>query len=235
MNPAADLRPDRRPDRRLDRRLDRRRLLTRAATLGLGALGAGAALTAPGLALAQTAGAGSPPLAGKFASPYYMQFQPGQPVPVSVEAQGYTFPVEWYDTSGTARTIRDYLGTVTLIQFWRTRCPACVLEVPALDKLAPQLEGPKFRLIAIALKEDSLSDIERFYARYQIRNLEILHDRDHLAFSQIAPAHPYYGVRSTPTTVLVDPRGNYISAYSGVPGWEKPEGVQLLKWIIDNA
>ncbi|MGB0481617.1 MAG: TlpA disulfide reductase family protein [Alphaproteobacteria bacterium] len=161
--------------------------------------------------------------------------QPGQPVPVSVEAQGYTFPVEWYDTSGTARTIRDYLGTVTLIQFWRTRCPACVLEVPALDKLAPQLEGPKFRLIAIALKEDSLSDIERFYARYQIRNLEILHDRDHLAFSQIAPAHPYYGVRSTPTTVLVDPRGNYISAYSGVPGWEKPEGVALLKWIIDNA
>ena len=121
------------------------------------------------------------------------------------------------------------------LQFWRTRCPACVLEVPALDKLAPQLEGPKFRLIAIALKEDSLSDIERFYARYQIRNLEILHDRDHLAFSQIAPAHPYYGVRSTPTTVLVDPQGNYISAYSGVPGWEKPEGVQLLKWIIDNA
>ena len=86
-----------------------------------------------------------------------------------------------------------------------------------------------------AKEEDSLSDIERFYARYQIRNLDILHDRDHLAFSQIAPAHPYYGVRSTPTTVLVDPRGNYISAYSGVPGWEKPEGVALLKWIIDNA
>ncbi|MGB0482652.1 MAG: hypothetical protein ACPGPA_10510, partial [Alphaproteobacteria bacterium] len=56
MNPAA-VAADLRPDRRLDRRLDRRRLLTRAAALGLGALGAGAALTAPGLALAQTAGA----------------------------------------------------------------------------------------------------------------------------------------------------------------------------------
>ena len=202
---------------------------------GLGDVYKRQALTVPGLALAQQQGAGSPPLAGKFASPYYMQFQPGQPVPVSVEAQGYTFPVEWYDTNGTARTISDYGGAVTMIQFWRTRCPACAYEVPALDALAPQLQGPKFRLIAIALKEDSLSDIERFYARHQIRNLDILQDRDHLAFSQIAPAHPYYGVRSTPTTVLVDPQGNYISAYSGAPGWEKPEGVELLKWIIDNA
>lgn len=215
-----------------DTRLTRRRLITRAAALGLGA---GAALAAPGLVLAQQQGDGSPPLAGKFASPYYMQFEPGQPVPVSVEAQGYTFPVEWYDTAGTAGNISYYRGAVTLIQFWRTRCPACAYEVPALDALAPQLEGPKFRLIAIALKEDSLSDIERFYARYQIQNLDILQDRDHLAFSQIAPAHPYYGVRSTPTTVLVDPQGNYISAYSGAPGWEKPEGVELLKWIIDNA
>ena len=212
--------------------LDRRSLLGRAGKLGMGA---GALLAAPHLALGDGQNASFPPLSGKFASAYYMQFQPGVPVPTSVQAQGYTFPIEWYGTDGRARTIADYRGKVTLIEFWRTRCGACAHEVPALDALAPQLEGPNFQIIAIALKEDSLTDIERFYARYNIRNLEILHDRDHLAFSQIAPAHPYYGVRSTPTTVLVDPRGNYISAYSGVPGWEQPEGITLLKWTIENA
>ena len=104
-----------------------------------------------------------------------------------------------------------------------------------MDILARQMEGPKLRIIAIALMEDSLQDIERFYSKYNIRNLRIYQDRDHLAFSQIAPAHPGHGVRATPTTVLVSPQGHYISAYSGVSGWERPEGIKLLKWYMDNA
>ena len=164
-----------------------------------------------------------------------MQFPRGQAVPESVQAQCYTFPIEWHDTAGRAYTVKDLRGKVTLIQFWRSRCQACHYEVPALDVLAPQLDGANFRMIAIALKEDSLTDIDRFYARHRIKNLRIYHARDHLAFSHIAPAHPYYGVRTTPTTVLIDPKGHYISAYSGAPGWEKPEGVTLLKWYSANA
>ncbi|MGB1157346.1 MAG: TlpA disulfide reductase family protein [Alphaproteobacteria bacterium] len=210
------------------RRQDR---LSRRAALAVSA-GAGLSVLSAGGAGAQT---GSPPLAGKFASPLYMQFPTGQAVPASVSAQGYTFPVEWYDTSGRAYTANDLRGKLTLIQFWRTNCGACQYEVPALDALARELEGPRFRMIAIALMEDSMADIQRFYDRYGIRNLRIYRDRDHLAFSQIAPAHPSAGVRATPTTVLVSPDGHYISAYSGVPGWERPEGVALLKWYRDNV
>ena len=204
--------------------MDRRRAL-------VAGLGGAALLSAPSLVLAQS----GPPLGGKFASQYYMQFPRGEAVPASVQAQGYTFPVEWHDANGRAYTVNDLKGKVTLIQFWRSRCEACHYEVPALDALAPQLEGPNFRMIAIALREDSMSDIDRFYARHNIRNLRVYHDRDHLAFSQIAPAHPYYGVRTTPTTVLIDSKGHYISAYSGAPGWEKPEGVKLLRWYMNNA
>lgn len=194
-------------------------------------LGGAALLGGTPLSLAQV----SPPLSGKFASPLYMQFPAGEAVPTSVTAQGYRFPVEWYDTDGNSYTAEDLKGRLTLIQFWRTRCGACQYEVPAMDILARQMEGPKLRIIAIALMEDSLQDIERFYSKYNIRNLRIYQDRDHLAFSQIAPAHPGHGVRATPTTVLVSPQGHYISAYSGVPGWERPEGIQLLKWYMDNA
>ena len=176
-----------------------------------------------------------PPLAGKFASPLYMQFPAGEPVPTTVTAQGYQFPVEWYDTDGNSYTADDLRGRLTLIQFWRTRCGACQYETPAIDALAGQMEGPKLRIIAIALMEDSLQDIERFYSKYNIRHLRVYQDRDHLAFSQIAPAHPGHGVRATPTSVLISPQGHYISAYSGVPGWEQPEGIELLKWYMDNV
>ena len=194
-------------------------------------LGGAALLGGTSLSIAQS----QPPLAGKFASALYMQFPSGEAVPTAITAQGYQFPVEWYDTAGNSYTADDLRGRLTLIQFWRTRCGACQYEVPAMDALARQLEGPKLRIIAIALMEDSLQDIERFYSKYAIRNLRIYQDRDHLAFSQIAPAHPGHGVRATPTTVLVGPRGHYISAYSGVPGWERPEGIKLLKWYMDNA
>lgn len=192
----------------------------------------GAALLGGGpLALAQS----RVPLSGKFASPLYMQFPPGEAVPTAIEAQGYRFPVEWYDTAGQSYTADDLKGRLTLIQFWRTRCGACQHEVPALDAVAAQLEDSRLRIIAIALMEDSLADIQRFYDRYRIRNLRIYQDRDHLAFSQIAPAHPSHGVRATPTTVLVSPTGHYVSAYSGAPGWERPEGIKLLRWYRDNA
>ena len=194
-------------------------------------LGGAALFSAPPLGFAQS----RPPLVGKFASPLYMQFPAGEVVPTSITAQGYRFPVEWYDTEGNSYTAEDLKGRLTLIQFWRTRCGACQYEVPAMDALARQMEGPKLRIIAIALKEDSRQDIERFYSRYNIRSLRIYQDRDHLAFSQIAPAHPSHGVRATPTTVLVSPQGHYISAYSGVPGWERPEGIELLKWYMNNA
>lgn len=194
-------------------------------------LGGAALLGGTSLSIAQS----QPPLAGKFASALYMQFPAGEAVPTAITAQGYQFPVEWYDTAGNSYTADDLRGRLTLIQFWRTRCGACQYEVPAMDALARQLEGPKLRIIAIALMEDSLQDIERFYSKYAIRNLRIYQDRDHLAFSQIAPAHPGHGVRATPTTVLVGPSGHYISAYSGVPGWERPEGIKLLKWYMDNA
>jgi len=216
------------------------RMMTRRGAVGAG-LAAGATAMLGGvsaLSLAPLSAAqnnGGPPLAGKFASNLYMQFPERQAVPTSVQAQGYSFPVEWYDTQGRAFTADDLKGRLTLIQFWRTNCPACQYEVPAFDALAKDLEGPRLRMIAIAMMEDSLADIQRFYDRYNIRNLTIYQDRDHLAFSQIAPAHPSYGVRATPTTVLVSAQGHYISAYSGVPGWERPEGVRLLKWYMDNA
>lgn len=213
-----------------------RHTISRRSAVGAGLGGAAAAALGGVLTTSATAQTSlSPPLEGKFASNLYMQFPAGEPVPTSIEAQGYRFPVEWYDTQGRAYTAADLKGRMTLIQFWRTRCPACQVEVPAFDALARELEGPRFRIIAIAIMEDSLNDIQRFYKRYNIRNLTIYQDRDHLAFSQIAPAHPTYGVRATPTTVLVNPQGHYISAYSGVPGWEQPEGVRLLRWYMDNA
>ena len=165
--------------------LHRRNLLRHMGAAGLGvALGSLSSLNA---AWAQA----QPPRTGRFApGGDYLTAPLGLMAPDRVRLQsGLVQPLAFYDRDGRETFLSAYRGKVTLIQFWRSRCQACHYEVPALDALAPQLEGANFRMIAIALKEDSLTDIDRFYARHKIKNLRVYHDRDHLAFSQIAPAH----------------------------------------------
>lgn len=211
--------------------LDRRNLLKHAGAAGL-SLAAGS-FVVPSLAQAQS----GPPLSGRFApGGDYLIAQPGLRIPDRVDlGNGFIQPLEFYDRNGKARVMSDYRGKVTLIQFWRTNCHGCQTEVPALDRLAGELEGPKFEILPIALAEDSLSAIDQFYSRKKLRHSEVLRDRTSFVFNNIAPRHPRYNAQATPTTVLVGADGNALGAYVGVAGWELPAGRALLDYYIARA
>ena len=115
-----------------------------------------------------------------------MQFPAGEPVPTARSERTGLSLSRRVVRYGWARayTAADLRGRrMTLIQFWRTRCPALVSSrFPHLDALARavgELTIPHHR--HRACMEDSLSDIQRFYDRYNIRNLTIYQDRDHLS------------------------------------------------------
>ena len=78
-------------------------LISRRSLVAAGVAAAAASAGVGPLALAQARA----PLAGKFASSLYMQFPAGEAVPTAVQAQGYRFPVEWYDTAGQSYTADD--------------------------------------------------------------------------------------------------------------------------------
>jgi len=211
--------------------LDRRNLLKRAGAAGLSLAAVNFAVS--GRAQAQA----GPPLSGRFApGGDYMTARPGLLIPDQIDlGDGFIQRLEFYDPAGQPRVMSDYRGKVTLIQFWRTNCHGCQAEVPALDRLAGELEGPKFEILPIALAEDSLSDIKQFYSRKKVKHFEVLRDRTSLVFNNLAPRHPRYQAKATPTTILVGPQGEAIGAYVGVAGWELPAGRALLDYYIARA
>ena len=211
--------------------LDRRNLLKHVGAAGLG-LAAGS-LGVNGVAQAQSA----PPLLGRFGpGGSYMVAEPGLLMPDQVDlGGGFMQRLEFYDRNGRPFVMYDYRGKVTLVQFWHTNCHGCQAEVPALDKLAARLEGPKFELLPIALSVDSQADIDRFYQRKGIRNLEVMRDRTSFVFNTLAPTHPRLNAKATPTTILVGADGFARGAYVGVAGWESRDGLALLNYYIDRA
>ena len=204
--------------------LDRRNLLRHLSAAGLGVAVGSLGLTRAAF------GQSAPPRLGRFApGGDFLTAPPGLMAPDRVQMEsGIIQPLAFYDREGREIFLSAYRGVVTLVQFWRTRCHGCQEEVPALDRLAGERKGTKFKLLPIALSEDSLADIDRFYARHGIRHLDVLRDTTSFVFELMAPVHPRFQVKATPTTMLIGADGHILGAYVGVAGWDRPAGRALL-------
>ena len=98
-------------------------------------------------------------------------------------------------------------------------------------RLRAQLEDSRLRIIAIALMEDSLDDIQRFYDRYNIRNLRIYQDRDHLASARLPRRTPATACVRHPQRFWSAPKDTISLRIPGAPGWERPKGIKLLRVV----
>ena len=210
--------------------LDRRKLLKHAGAAGL-------SIAVGSFVLSKTAAAqAGPPLRGRFGlGGSYMLAQPGLLMPDEIDlGGGFIQPLQFYDRNDKPHVMSEYRGKITLVQFWHSNCHGCQSEVPALDKLAAQLESERFEILPIALSVDSLADIDRFYRRKGIRNLEVMRDTTSFVFNNLAPRHPRLNAQATPTTILVGGDGTALGAYVGVAGWDQPDGIALLNYYISR-
>jgi len=67
--------------------------------------------------------------------------------------------------NGEVIALENYKGNVTLIHFWATWCPPCIVEFPTLVELAKSKTA--LTVLAIAVKEDK-KNIDRFLAKNKI-------------------------------------------------------------------
>ncbi|WP_405055193.1 TlpA family protein disulfide reductase [Acidiphilium acidophilum] len=98
---------------------------TRRATLiGLGAAAAGAALTGSALA-----GVNAPLTA----------LAPRPPAP------DFTLP----SVAGPTYSLKQFRGTVVLVNFWATWCPPCRAEMPSIERLHQSIKNKDLQILAL--------------------------------------------------------------------------------------
>jgi peroxiredoxin len=116
--------------------------------------------------------------------------------------------VTFVSLQGERIAARDLLGKVVIVKFWATDCPVCVKEMPDMVRTYVRYRDRGLEFIAVAMQHDPPNYVIR-YAQGNRLPFKIALD----PMGELAKA--YGDVRLTPTTFVIDRRGNIVSRTQG--------------------
>lgn len=127
------------------------------------------------------------------------------------------------DTSDQQHSLSDYKGRVVLINFWASWCPPCIYEMPELQALKAHFSGRPFDILAINVGEKKYK--VRKFSKVIKLELPVLLDTDSNTFK-------HWGVKTLPTSFLIDRNGKIRYRTRGNPGWQDDEVLQAIENLI---
>jgi len=128
---------------------------------------------------------------------------------------------------GSSHRLADLKGKVTLINFWATSCSTCVKEMPQLMTTHQKFKAQGLETLAIAMAYDPPAYVMQFA---QTRQLPFRVAMDHTG--DLAQA--FGPVQLTPTTLVVNKKGDIVKRYVGEPDFEALHAL-LSKLLAEPA
>ena len=131
--------------------------------------------------------------------------------------------VSFTTLDGQSSRLSALRGKVVLVNFWATTCTSCFKEMPALKATQERFEARGYRTVAVAMDYDPPAQVAAFVERSALPFTFVL-DRDG------SIARGFEGVRLTPTSYVLDRRGQIVQKILGEPDFDKLHGLleQLL-------
>jgi peroxiredoxin len=120
---------------------------------------------------------------------------------------------------GSRKSTDDLKGQVTLVNFWATSCVTCVAEMPKVIATYDKYKARGYDTLAVAMSYDPPSYVVNFA---ETRKLPFKVAIDNTG----AVAKAWGDVQLTPTTYVVNKRGEIVKRYVG-----EPDFVELHKLI----
>jgi peroxiredoxin len=124
---------------------------------------------------------------------------------------------------GSKRTTEDLKGRVTLVNFWATSCVTCVGEMPKIIATYDKYKARGYDTLAVAMSYDPPSYVVNFA---QTRKLPFQVAIDNTG----AVAKAWGDVQLTPTTYIVNKRGEIVKRYVGEPDFAQLH--QLIEKLL---
>jgi|SRR3569832_84586 len=127
---------------------------------------------------------------------------------------------------GSKKTTADLKGQVTLVNFWATSCVTCVGEMPKMIATYDKYHGKGYNMLAVAMSYDPPSYVVNYT---QTRKLPF-----EVAIDNTGSVAKQWGdVQLTPTTFLVNKRGEVVKRYVGEPDFAELH--QLIEKLLAEA
>lgn len=117
-------------------------------------------------------------------------------------------------------SLSDFKGQVVFLNFWASWCGPCISEMPSIQSLYEQTEDLDVKILTLNIGE-SKEIAKQFIDKYNYTFHTILDPENRVA--------GMYGVRSIPTTYIIDKTGMIVTGKLGAHEWDSPEIVEILK------
>lgn len=127
---------------------------------------------------------------------------------INGEPENGPYPPNYLSLSSETLSLSDYSGKIVIVDFWATWCPPCRKGIPEFVELKSEFADKNVEVIGISLDDKKIqAEVEKFIVDYKI-NYPVVWGNESVKYK-------YGGVRSIPTTFVIDTEGNVVSQYVG--------------------
>jgi len=136
----------------------------------------------------------------------------------SVNSRETAPTVEYVLLDGSKLSSTQWQGKVMLVNFWATSCTTCVHEMPQIVATHEKFKSRGFDTVAVAMSYDPPAFVANF-AESRKLPFGVAIDNTGLI------AKSFGKVQLTPTTLLINKRGEIVKRYVGEPDFAALHGL----------
>jgi peroxiredoxin len=127
---------------------------------------------------------------------------------------------------GSSKATADFKGKVTLVNFWATSCVTCVAEMPELIRTHNTFKARGYDTLAVAMSYDPPSYVVNFATQRQLPFGVAIDNTGKIASE-------WGDIRLTPTTFLLNRKGEIVKRYVGSPDFSELH--QLIERLLAES
>lgn len=109
--------------------------------------------------------------------------------------------------NGKPFSLNNMKGKVRLVDFWATWCPPCREEIPGFISLQKKYQAKGLEVIGVSVDRGGPEVVNKFAKEYGINYTMLMSER--------SVESSFGGIRSIPTTFLIDRQGQIVKKYIG--------------------
>jgi thiol-disulfide isomerase/thioredoxin len=138
---------------------------------------------------------------------------------------------------GSTSRFSRFRGKVVLMNFWATWCPACRVELPALDGLQQAMGRSGLQVIAVSVDRGDRRAVERYVRDRGIRNLAVFVDPDaRIAHSEgSGDRKAPFALYGMPMSYVISRSGDVQGYVLGEADWSSDAARDLLAYYLQHA
>ena len=130
--------------------------------------------------------------------------------------------VIFLDKNDKKINIKEFNGSLLLLNFWATWCEPCKEEMPSLDRLQINENLSNLKIFAINISQESKKKVDSFFKDLNIKNF-------YPYFDSPTTLAKVFSLRGVPTSILIDKDGKEFSRIIGSIDFDDKKFINWLK------